>query len=224
MIPIKDLIGTGKSQTVFSEVDIPRAATYACEDADATWRVASILCPRVEKEGLGDLFRNIELPLIPVLAEMELTGVRVDTAYLQELALEFGEVLKKSEAEIYNLAGESFNINSPKQLGVILFDRIGTEAPEEDKDRPVHLAGRPGAVGLATRLAEEDSRIPIRVQTQIHLCGRTHQSGQPQDRPNPYIVQSGGCSHGSLIFIRPQSAEYPDPYGRGTKNPSGVHS
>ncbi len=133
MIPIKDLIGTGKSQTVFSEVDIPRAATYACEDADATWRVASILCPRVEKEGLGDLFRNIELPLIPVLAEMELTGVRVDTAYLQELALEFGEVLKKSEAEIYNLAGESFNINSPKQLGVILFDRIGLKPLKKTK-------------------------------------------------------------------------------------------
>ncbi|MFH1116998.1 MAG: DNA polymerase I [Pseudomonadota bacterium] len=133
MIPIKDLIGTGKSQTVFSEVDIPRAATYACEDADATWRVASILCPRVETEGLGDLFRNIELPLIPVLADMELAGVRVDTAFLKELAKEFGAALEKTEAEIYNLAGEAFNINSPKQLGVILFDRIGLKPLKKTK-------------------------------------------------------------------------------------------
>ncbi len=133
MIPIKELIGTGKSQTLFSEVDIPRASTYACEDADATWRVASILCPRVETEGLGDLFRNIELPLIPVLADMELTGVRVDTEYLQDLSKEFGEVLEKTEAQIYNLAGESFNINSPKQLGEILFDRIGLKPLKKTK-------------------------------------------------------------------------------------------
>ncbi|MDQ7783173.1 MAG: DNA polymerase I [Desulfomonilaceae bacterium] len=133
MIPIKDLIGTGKNQTLFSEVDIPRAATYACEDADATLRVAEILCPRVETEGLGDLFRNIELPLIPVLADMELTGVRVDTEYLQFLSLEFGEMLDRSEQEIYDLAGESFNINSPKQLGVILFDRIGLKPLKKTK-------------------------------------------------------------------------------------------
>lgn len=133
MIPIKDLIGTGKSQTVFSEVDIPRASTYACEDADATLRVASILCPRVESEGLGNLFQNIELPLIPVLADMELTGVRVDTEYLRDLSLEFADVLERTEAEIYNLAGESFNINSPKQLGVILFDRIGLKPLKKTK-------------------------------------------------------------------------------------------
>ena len=125
MIPIKELIGTGKSQVPFSEVDIPRASVYAAEDADATFRVSSILCPRVEQEGLGELFRNIELPLIPVLADMERTGVKVDTVYLGELSQEFGDALASTEARIYDLAGEAFNINSPKQLGVILFDRIG---------------------------------------------------------------------------------------------------
>lgn len=132
-IPIKELIGKGKSQILFSEVDIPRASTYASEDADVTFRVSNILCPRVESEGLGDLFFNVELPLIPVLAEMELTGVRVNTDYLETLSKEFGDVLQSTQAQIYDLAGESFNINSPKQLGVILFDRIGLKPLKKTK-------------------------------------------------------------------------------------------
>lgn len=133
MIPIKDLIGTGKSQVLFSEVEIEKASKYSAEDADVTFRVARILCPRVEKEGLGELFRNIELPLIPVLADMELTGVRVDLNYLNELSEEFGKTLGEAEARIYELAGESFNINSPKQLGDILFDKIGLKASKKTK-------------------------------------------------------------------------------------------
>ncbi len=136
MIPIKELIGTGKSQILFSDVDIPRASEYSCEDAEATFKVASILCPRVDKEGLGDLFRDIELPLIPVLADMELAGVRIDTAYLNQLSKEFGIILQKTEADIYELAGGQFNINSPKQLGQILFERMGMKATKKTKSGP----------------------------------------------------------------------------------------
>ena len=133
MVGIKELIGTGKSQILFSDVDIAKAAEYSCEDADATWRVASILCPRIDKEGLGDLFRNVELPLIPVLADMELAGVRVDTAYLQELSEDFGKMLQETETQIYEIAGESFNINSPKQLAEILFERLGLKSVKKTK-------------------------------------------------------------------------------------------
>ncbi len=133
MIPIKELIGTGKSQIPFSRVEIVRGSEYACEDADVTFRVSKILCPRVEEEGLGDLFRDIELPLIPVLADMELAGVRTDTTYLMKLSGEFGEMLEASEAKIYDLAGQDFNINSPKQLGEILFDRLGMKSPKKTK-------------------------------------------------------------------------------------------
>jgi len=136
MIPIKDLIGTGKNQVPFSMVTIPRASEYSCEDADATWRVASILCPRVDREGLGELFRTVELPLIPVLADMELAGVKIDLDYLGELSSEFGKILKATEAEIYHLAGETFNINSPKQLSEILFQRLGMKAAKKTKTGP----------------------------------------------------------------------------------------
>jgi DNA polymerase-1 len=133
MIPIKELIGTGKNQVSFAHVDIPRASEYSCEDADATWRVASILCPRLDKEGLAELFQKVELPLIPVLADMELAGVRVDTNYLDELAKEFGAVLESAEAEIHAMAGEVFNINSPKQLGEILFEKLGLKSVKKTK-------------------------------------------------------------------------------------------
>jgi DNA polymerase I len=136
MIPIKELIGTGKSQILFSEVDIPTASEYSCEDAEVTFKVASILCPRLDKEGLGNLFREIELPLIPVLADMELAGVRIDTAYLHQISGEFGEILQKTEAQIYELAGEDFNINSPKQLGEILFNKLGMKPTKKTKSGP----------------------------------------------------------------------------------------
>jgi len=136
MIPIKELIGTGKSQILFSEVEIPRAAEYSCEDADATFRIAEILYPKIEKEGLGKLFRDVELPLIPVLVEMELAGVRIDTIYLKELSFEFGKMLRSMEGEIYDLAGEEFNINSPKQLADLLFNKLGLKPVKKTKTGP----------------------------------------------------------------------------------------
>ncbi|MCX5861257.1 MAG: DNA polymerase I [Desulfomonile sp.] len=132
-VPIKDLLGSGKNQILFSEVEIAQAAEYSCEDADVTFRLAGILCPRLEREGLGELFRNIELPLIPILADMEITGVRVDTKYLSRLSEEFGRQLGEIAAKIHFLAGECFNINSPKQLAEILFDRMGMKPVKKTK-------------------------------------------------------------------------------------------
>ncbi|HTY24417.1 MAG TPA: DNA polymerase I [Desulfomonilaceae bacterium] len=133
MIPIKDLIGTGKSQILFSDVEISRATDYSCEDAEVAFKVAAILLPRIEEEGLGDLYTKVELPLIPVLADMELAGVRIDIPYLEKLSLEFGDMLAVSEAEIHRLAGESFNINSTRKLAEILFDKLGLKPVKKTK-------------------------------------------------------------------------------------------
>ena len=135
-IHIKELIGAGKSQILFSEVDISRAVDYACEDAEVAFRVASILMPRIEAEGLGDLYKKVELPLISVLADMELAGVRIDVPYLQKLSDEFGAALDVAESEIYRSAGQSFNINSPKQLGEILFTKLGLKPAKKTKSGP----------------------------------------------------------------------------------------
>jgi DNA polymerase I len=135
-IHIRDLIGTGKNQISFAGVPVPEASVYACEDADVTIRVANILAPRVQAEGLDSLLRDIELPLIPVLCDMELAGVRIDSDYLRQLSAEFGEILKKREIEIFALAGEVFNINSPKQLGEILFEKLGMKPVRKSKSGP----------------------------------------------------------------------------------------
>ncbi len=125
MIPIEDLIGKGKNQITMDEVDVERASEYACEDADITLQLKGHLEPDLHKYELESVFREIELPLIPVLAEMEMTGIRVDTKYLKELSVKLSKQVDSLTEKICELAGEEFNINSPKQLGEILFEKLG---------------------------------------------------------------------------------------------------
>lgn len=141
MIPITDLIGAGKKQISFAEVDIERASEYSCEDADVTFRVASLMAPRLREAGLMDLLSNIEIPIISVLADMEIKGVLVDSDYLRQLSIEFGENLKRIEQSIFNLAGQEFNINSTQQVGEILFKKLGLKGTKKTK------------TGLSTSLA-----------------------------------------------------------------------
>lgn len=125
MIPIQDLIGKGKNQITMDEVDVERASEYACEDADITLQLKSDLEPELHKCELESVFREIELPLIPVLAEMEMAGIRVDTEYLKELSGKLSKQVDSLTEKIHELAGEEFNINSPKQLGEVLFEKLG---------------------------------------------------------------------------------------------------
>ena len=98
MIPITDLIGKGKGQLTMDQVEVAKVADYAGEDADATWRIESILAPKVREEGLWDLYAELERPLIAVLARMEAAGIRVDVALLGRLSKEFAERLAAIEA------------------------------------------------------------------------------------------------------------------------------
>ncbi|GAB4320283.1 MAG: DNA polymerase I [Candidatus Zixiibacteriota bacterium] len=122
MQPIDELIGSGKTQKSFATVPVDKATYYAAEDADYTYRLFGVLNPKLDEEGLRDLFDTIEMPLVPVLARMETNGVRVDTDYLERLSLEMDNQIIRLTEEIYDAAGEEFNLNSPAQLGHILFD------------------------------------------------------------------------------------------------------
>jgi DNA polymerase I len=124
MIPISDLIGKGKSQLRMDQVETSRVSEYAGEDADATWRIETILAQKIRDEGLWTLYADLERPLIHILAKMERAGVKVDTAMLGRLSIEFGARLADIEKEIYALAGREFNIGSGPQLRVILFDEL----------------------------------------------------------------------------------------------------
>ncbi len=125
MITFEDVTGKGKKQIGFDQVDVERAKTYSCEDADVTLRLASMFLPRIEEEGLTPLFRDIEMPLIRVLLTMERNGVKVDLAHLVKLSEEFAQELLRIQGEIFGVAGEEFNIESPKQLQAILFGKLG---------------------------------------------------------------------------------------------------
>lgn len=124
MIGIEELIGKGKNQRSPAEIDARRMTEYAVEDADATWRLERILTPRLRREGLWDLYANLERPLIRVLADMEATGIAVDVPLLKRLSKEFARRLEAIEAEIHALAGRTFSLASPVQLRQVLFDQL----------------------------------------------------------------------------------------------------
>ncbi|MDZ4724338.1 MAG: DNA polymerase I [candidate division Zixibacteria bacterium] len=125
MIPIADLIGSGKNQRTFDTVSVDKATAYAAEDADYTYRLRGVFAPAIDELDLQNLFYNIELPLVTVLADMEECGVKIDTDFLLILSEQMEKGLRKLEIEIHQIAGGAFNINSTQQLGHILFDKLG---------------------------------------------------------------------------------------------------
>ncbi|MGD0337717.1 MAG: DNA polymerase I [Bacteroidota bacterium] len=124
MISYDDLVGTGKSRVDIRQVPLERLATYAAEDADFTLRLFPVLQERLEKQSMTKLCEEIEFPLIPVLTEMELTGVRLDVPFLAYMSKDLERQLDQLVHRIYEQAGEEFNINSTQQLGVILFEKL----------------------------------------------------------------------------------------------------
>ena len=124
MIPISALIGTGKNQKSMTEIDIPVVAEYAVEDAEIAFQLCAKLEPLLRRDGLWDLYWDLERPLIPVLVDMEQRGIRVDAELLRVHSLSAAERLKVIEQQIYGLAGREFNIDSPIQLREILFTEL----------------------------------------------------------------------------------------------------
>lgn len=132
-IPISDLIGKGSKTIPFDQVPIKQAAEYACEDADMSLRLEQALQPRLTELGLDDLLNEIELPLIHVLAKMEMQGIAIDAALFETLQREITTGLHKLESEIHKIAGEPFNINSTKQLQSILYSKLGLKPARKNK-------------------------------------------------------------------------------------------
>ncbi len=134
MTEIKELIGTGKKQIVFSEVPVAEAAAYAVCDTYTTWRLARHFLETLS-ETQWTLFYEIELPLAGVLADMEWIGVALDTGYLKRLSADLAGRLAVLETEIHGLAGCQFNLNSPKQVGDVLFDKLGIQPLRKTKGK-----------------------------------------------------------------------------------------
>ena len=157
-ISIKSLLGTGKSAITFDKVPISDAVNYAAEDADITLRLWKLFKPMLHANSVTKVYEKLERPLIPVLAKMEMDGIKVDRNTLSRMSNNFAQSMSGLEAEIYDLAGQSFNVGSPKQLGEILFDKL--ELPGGKK-------GKTGAYGTGVDvledLASEGYELPVKV-------------------------------------------------------------
>ena len=132
-MPIKPLLGSGKSAITFDRVAVDEAVKYAAEDADITLRLWQLFKPQLHREKVTTVYETLERPLVPVLAEMEMHGIRVDRDTLSRMSDAFARKMAALEAEIHELAGERFNVGSPRQLGEILFDKMGLEGGKRGK-------------------------------------------------------------------------------------------
>jgi len=133
-IPIKPLLGTGKSAITFDRVPIDEATKYAAEDADITLRLWQLFKPRLHASKVTRVYEGLERPLIPVLAQMERSGIRVARDTLSRMSNAFAQKMTTLETEIHEMAGEAFNVGSPKQLGEVMFDKLGYEGGKKGKN------------------------------------------------------------------------------------------
>ena len=145
-VSIKTLLGSGKSQITFDKVAIDDAVKYAAEDADVTLRLWQLFKPQLHRARVTTVYETLERPLVPVLADMEMAGIQVDRDTLNRMSNAFAQKLVQLEEEIHGIAGEKFNVGSPKQLGEILFDRL--QIPGGEK-------GKTGAYGTGADILED---------------------------------------------------------------------
>ncbi|KQI68315.1 DNA polymerase [Loktanella sp. 3ANDIMAR09] len=150
-IPIKPLLGSGKSAITFDRVGIDEAVKYAAEDADITLRLWQHLKPQLHVNKVTTVYETLERPLVPVLAQMEMTGVKVDRDTLSRMSNAFSQKMAGLEDEIQSLAGRKFNVGSPKQLGEVMFDEMGLSLP----DGKTPAKGKTGAYSTGADVLED---------------------------------------------------------------------
>jgi len=155
MITYKEVVGDPKKVT-FDEVPIEKALSYAGEDADVVTMLCKIFLPLLTRDGFDDLFHEMEIPLISILAEMERAGVKIDSEFLGQMSQDFEKDMTRMEGIIYELAGEVFNINSPKQLAEILFEKLKLPVVKKTK------TGFSTNVEVLTKLAEKHD-LPAKI-------------------------------------------------------------
>ncbi len=157
-ISFKEMTGTGKAAVTFDKISIDKASIYAAEDADVTYRLWQVLKPRLAAEGMTTLYERLERPMVETLARMEQRGISVDADILTRLSGEFAIDMARLEGEVHELAGEQFNLGSPKQLGDLLFGKLGL--PGATKTATGAWAT---GVKVLEDLAEQGHELPRRI-------------------------------------------------------------
>ncbi len=205
MIPISELIGAGKNQVSFAEVPIEAARVYASEDADMTWRLYQILKQRLDAKtaktvqgwSMHRLASDIEWPIIQVLGEMELDGILLDSKVLMTYGKKLDERLAELKRHIYDLAGEEFNLNSPAQLGQILYGRLGLSSAGLKKGKN---GGFTTAVDALEKLRDAHPMIPLLMEfRELDKLTNTYVKALPE------MVRADGRIHSSFSQVIAQT-------------------
>jgi DNA polymerase-1 len=208
-IPIKSLLGSGKGMVTFDRVPVDDAVKYAAEDADVTLRLWKTFRPQLHRAQVTTVYETLERPLVPVLAAMEMAGIQVDRDTLSRMSNAFAQKMAGLEAEIHALAGESFNVGSPKQLGEILFDKFSL---------PGGVKGKTGAYATGADvledLAAEGHDLP-----DLYRCAAGPY--QPGNRARPYVLLAYRGGHGPPCLDRSEPAEHPRAQRRRAAHPRG---
>ena len=150
-IPIKPLLGSGKSAITFDRVPLEKAVPYAAEDADITLRLWQLLKPQLHMAQVTKVYETLERPMVPVLGQMERSGIKVDRDTLSRMSNAFSQKMAALEDEIYELAGEKFAVGSPKQIGEVLFDKLDLTLPDGKKPSK----GKSGAWSTGADILED---------------------------------------------------------------------
>ncbi len=191
-IPIKTLLGVGKSAITFDKVPIGEAVKYAAEDADITLRLWQKFKPLLHVKKVTRVYEKMERPLIPILAKMEMTGIKVDRDQLSRMSNNFAQQMAGLEAEIHELAGGNFNVGSPKQLGEVLFDQMGLTGGKKGKTGAYSTG-----VDVLEDLAAEGHVLPAKV---LDWRGMSKLKSTYTDALQTHINADTGRVHTSYII------------------------
>lgn len=224
-VPIEELIGKGARQITMDRVPVERCARYAAEDADVTLRLKRHLWPRLEEAGLTELYLRIEEPLIRVLADIEMTGVKIDSEALAASGRELTSELAGLEDRIREMTGDpSLNVNSAKQLGDALFGRMKIDPKPRMTKTKQYRTDEEYLQMLADRASRHraDPRVSGAAQTAFDLRRSAAAVGQPSYGAYPHLVQSGRHGHGAAQFDESEPAEHSGPRRAGPRDSQGV--
>ncbi len=205
--------GSGKSRTAFDCVPMEKAGEYAAEDADVTLRLWRVLKPRLAAEHVTGVYETLERPLVAVLARMERRGISIDRQALFELSSEFGKKAVALEAEIQKIAGEPLNPGSPKQLGDILFGRLGLPGGVKTKTGAWSTGARTldDLAEQGHELPRKNSRLAPGGEAALDLYRGAARLRQCDDAPRPHLLRPCFDADRAPLLFRAEPPEHPDP-------------
>ena len=220
-----ELTGSGKAKLTFDQVAIDRATAYSAEDADVILRLWSVLKPRLAAEHMTAVYETLERPLISVLARMERRGISIDRQVLSKLSADFAQTAARVESEIQEIAGEPVNVGSPKQIGDILFGKMGLPGGTKTKTGAWSTTAQvlDELAEQGHDLAEEDSGVAAGFKTEIDLYRCAADLRASADPSRPHHLRAGGDHHRPAVVERAESAEHSGSYRGRPKDPPRVH-